>query len=75
MAQDNDACSPVLLTQSDVSARLQVSQRQIQRMVAAGDFPPPMKVGSQNRWSEAHLEAYISGIAERAGVGTRHGVE
>lgn len=74
MSQLNAECSPYLLSQVDVSARLKISQRQLQRMIAAGDFPPPMKVGAQNRWNEAHLNEYISRLAELASVGTQNAI-
>ena len=72
MSQSNAECSPTLLTQADVSARLKISQRQLQRMVAAGGFPPPMKVGAQNRWREEHLNEYISALDELAQSGAQN---
>ncbi|MBC7146761.1 MAG: helix-turn-helix domain-containing protein [Thioclava marina] len=69
MSQSVSKCSAALLTQADVAARLKISQRQLQRMVAAGHFPPPMKVGAQNRWSEGHLEDYIADLADLAKAG------
>lgn len=66
---NNYACSPMLLTQAEVAARLKVSQRQIRRMVAQGHFPPPLKVGGQNRWSEAIFIGYIAELEQLAGCG------
>jgi predicted DNA-binding transcriptional regulator AlpA len=41
-----------------VAARLFVSPRKIWRLVASGEFPKPVKVGSSSRWFEPEVAAY-----------------
>jgi prophage regulatory protein len=39
---------------------------QLWRLVKAGKFPPPVKVGSRNCWVEAEIDEYIKKlVAER----------
>ncbi|SLN13574.1 Helix-turn-helix domain protein [Roseovarius albus] len=52
-------CKTPLLTQVEVAALLKVSQRQVHRMVVDGRFPPPIKIGNQNRWSARCVSNYI----------------
>lgn len=48
-----------LLTKKAVAARLAVSERTIQRLVAEGKLVRPMKIGNQFRWFEEDVEAYL----------------
>lgn len=63
MSPITPACSPILLTASDVAARLQISQRQVYNLIAQGGFPPPFKVGRQNRWREQEITDYLDRLA------------
>lgn len=54
------AISPNLLSKSDVMKLLGVSDRTIEKMVAAGDFPPPIRLGKCARWAEAAVVAWLN---------------
>ena len=41
-----------LLTKAHLCERLNISQRTIENMVKAGNFPPPVRVGKYVYWSE-----------------------
>lgn len=57
---------PALLIPQEVADRLKVSLRQIYNLVDAGDLPPPLKVGRQNRWREEDLASYLDRLAQVA---------
>jgi excisionase family DNA binding protein len=49
------------LTAKDVAAALGVDRRELRRLVAAGEFPAPMKVGRRRiRWPRSDLMAYLA---------------
>jgi excisionase family DNA binding protein len=51
---------PEILTADQVAEMLQVSRRTFDRMVAAGEFPRPMRRNRKwIRWTQADLEAYF----------------
>jgi prophage regulatory protein len=53
------------VTAKDVAAALGVDRRELRRLVAAGEFPAPMKVGRRRiRWRRSEVEEWI---ARRAG--------
>ena len=50
----------VLLRDSEVAKRLNVSRRQIWKMRAVGQLPEPIRVGTGSvRWREADIEGWI----------------
>lgn len=51
---------PRLLTLSQVADHLQVSARTVQRMVARGEFPPPIQVSAGSaRWYPSDVDALL----------------
>lgn len=59
---------PALLDKRDVAARLNVSVRQVDRLVAAGVLRPALRLGSSPRWRPEQLEAFcLSGSSKRRG--------
>ena len=48
-----------LLTSEDLQRLFQVTGRTIARWCAAGYIPPPIKVGSRNRWNADVIRQYI----------------
>lgn len=48
-----------LLTREDLCQRLQISKRTVSRLVAAGKFPPPIRLGHSIRWRSADIESWI----------------
>ncbi len=47
-----------MLTLKQVAQRYQCSVRHIERLVAKGEFPKPIKLGVIRRWSVATLDAF-----------------
>jgi excisionase family DNA binding protein len=51
---------PTLLTLKEVARYLQVSPRTVERMVVAGEFPPPMSISpGRSRWRQSNVDAWI----------------
>jgi excisionase family DNA binding protein len=48
-----------LLTIEDLERLLRVHRRTIARMVKRGELPPPLKVGSSNRWKVEDIEKVL----------------
>lgn len=46
---------------------LAISKRTLQRLIAAGNFPAPIKVGSASRVRVADIECYIERQRRKAG--------
>jgi prophage regulatory protein len=45
---------------------IKFSDTHIWRLIHAGDFPKPVKIGNRNHWSEEEINQYISDkLAER----------
>ena len=52
--------APPLLTEKEVARRLRVSPRTLQRRVAAGQFPPPIKISAgRARWRQGDVDAWV----------------
>jgi prophage regulatory protein len=57
-----------LLDRDDLNAKgIRFSRAQLHRLVTAGDFPRPVKIGkNRNAWVESEIDAFIEAkIAER----------
>ena len=49
---------------------IKFSDTHIWRLVRAGDFPKPVKIGNRNHWVETEIDQYIEAkLAERDGGG------
>jgi prophage regulatory protein len=45
---------------------IQFSDTHIWRLIRAGDFPKPVKIGNRNHWVETEIDQYIEAkLAER----------
>lgn len=52
---------PGLLKATAVLARVSLSQRQVDRLVAVGKFPPPVRIGHRTkRWRSADVDRYVA---------------
>ena len=52
--------APALLTQAEVARQLRVDPRTLQRMVAAGEFPPPIRISpGRSRWRQVVVDAWF----------------
>jgi predicted DNA-binding transcriptional regulator AlpA len=48
-----------LLETADLKSLLRIGTRTLTRFIATGHIPPPMKVGSCNRWRLRDIQAYL----------------
>jgi len=53
-----------LVSVEAVAERLSVCRRQIYRLWARGEIPPPVKVGGATRWPESEVNAYIEELKQ-----------
>ena len=61
LVQPPDA-APALLTLKEVARDLRVTPRTVQRMVAAGEFPPPVHISpGRSRWRRSDVDAWLDG--------------
>lgn len=50
-----------LLDRDDLAKKgIKFSDTHIWRLISAGDFPKPVKIGHRNHWSEAEIDQYIA---------------
>lgn len=66
----NDAANilrerPRLLTLPQAAHVLAISKRTLERLIASGDFPRPLKIGRSSRVSSQDVESYLNGLHER----------
>jgi len=57
-----------MLTLDDVAALLSVSRRTIERLIAGGDLPKPVKIGASSRMPEDDVQRYIERQMRNRGV-------
>ena len=65
--EEPDSGTPLrILRMPEVVARTGLSARSIRRLVAKGDFPPPIRLGRRTvGWLESEVEAWILARAAR----------
>jgi prophage regulatory protein len=52
----------------DVVGKVGISRSQVYRLIQAGLFPSPLKIGPKvSVWSEAHVEGWMLDIQEQSG--------
>jgi predicted DNA-binding transcriptional regulator AlpA len=66
------ATVPQLLDGDRIAGLLQVSRRQLSRLVHDGEFPKPIRVGSQPRWLASDYNAYVARLREQQAKRKRH---
>ena len=49
-----------LLKRTEVERRTQLSRSTLYRLIAAGQFPAPVKIGGAARWQEPVIERWIA---------------
>lgn len=59
-----------LLDQDGLAQKgIQFSDTHIWRLVRAGNFPKPVKIGNRNHWVESEIDQYITNkLKQRDGV-------
>lgn len=58
---------PVLFTAGEVAQRLAISRRTLEREIARGRVPPPLKIGRASRWPAADVRSYLERLARERG--------
>ena len=61
-----------LLTMPEAAASLRVHLRSLQRLVAAGEFPAPLKIGGRSLVPMSDVGAYIEKLIRRRNGGRVH---
>ena len=51
--------SPSLLHLAEVRRIVGIGKSQLYRLIAAGDFPAPVKIGRSSRWLSSEVDAWI----------------
>lgn len=54
-----------LISLKAVAQRLSLSTRAVYRLIAAGDFPKPVKVGGSTRFYESDLASYLENLKNK----------
>lgn len=67
--------SPSLLHLAEVRRLVGIGKSQLYRLIAAGDFPAPVKIRRSSRWLSSEVDAWIHArasirSAEPLGIGT-----
>ena len=65
--------SDTLLTRAEVERRTGLRRSSVYRLMRAGRFPAPLKVGPASvRWPASEIEAWIASLPRSHGDATRH---
>lgn len=59
---------PPLLDINGVAERLNVCPRTVDTLLAAGELPPPIRVGRLRRWDAETVEAHLRRTGRRGGT-------
>ncbi len=75
MDTDTITEKPLLITLEEAAQRLAISRRTLERLIAAGEFPSPFKIGRASRLATADLDAYCAELRSRRPTSSevRHG--
>ncbi len=61
LAKRGGAVAP-LLNLDEVAGLLQISTRTVERKLAAGEFPPPIRISAtRSRWLRTDVDAWLEG--------------
>ena len=71
--EEPDSGAPLrILRMPEVEARTGLSARSIRRLVARGDFPPPIRLSSRTvGWLESDVDAWLLERIARSRAGVR----
>lgn len=58
-----------LLKTADVAAKLNISERSLERLILQGEAPPYIKIGRLRRWHPDELMAWINKQFSRTSAG------
>lgn len=57
---------PLLIDIQGVAQALELGRRTCERLVAAGDLPPPIRFGRIRRWRIEDIEAWLADLVDRS---------
>ena len=57
-----------LLTLNETARRLSICRRSLERLMAAGKFPRPLKIGRSSRVPESDVASYLAKLLAGRGV-------
>lgn len=61
--------TPLYLTAKEVAARLRMHRSTLYRMIAAGQFPPPARIGlGRSGWPQSDIDTYLADCIAARGV-------
>ena len=58
----------LLLRDRDVAAVLSISVRYVWRLVTAGQFPKPVRLGNCTRWRRSDIDEFVRRAADEPGT-------
>lgn len=67
MSSENTAQAVRLLTKKDAAYMLNVCVRSLERLIAGGDFPQPVKIGRSSRVLESDVRSYLEKLIQKRG--------
>jgi excisionase family DNA binding protein len=56
---------PLLITLEQAAQRLAISRRTLERLIAAGEFPSPLKLGRASRLAVDDIDSYCAQLRAR----------
>lgn len=56
---------PLLITLEQAAQRLAISRRTLERLIAAGELPSPLKLGRASRFAVDDIDAYCAQLRSR----------
>jgi len=57
--------NPLLITLEQAAQRLAISRRTLERLISAGEFPAPLKLGRASRVAVQDVEAFFAQLRSR----------
>lgn len=64
-----------LLTIRETAARLSVSPRHVNKLLASGRFPSPVRLGRAVRWRESDISEFIAADCDMGAFAARRATE
>lgn len=62
----------LLVTMQQAATTLSISKRTLERLIAGGSFPPPLKLGRSSRIDQRDINSYLEKLRRQRGerIGT-----
>ena len=62
---ENPSSAPVLLAFAPLSNYIGFGRSRVYQLIAAGEFPPPIKIGKSSRWLKSEVDDWVSKMASQ----------